>query len=153
MKIIFFIVITAVILFLSGCNNSKNNQLEKNKIFQNKNSTSILKFKVKDYTKFSYDGASMALDCYFYKGKIIEGDHEGRDMFVLYNFWNNIAQKEEEIEIFITGSKSELRNKYNEFYNFKFPEYCIEKEDIDKTVKNNFAIQKMFAFQISDINE
>jgi len=110
------------------------------------------KLKVTDYYKFSRDAGSMALDCHFLKGEIMEGAHKGT---YLVTYSNNISgiNKGDIINIFLTNSTSSLINKYKEIYNKEFPTYCLETNDYDNTTKNEFILQEILAFQIENINK
>ena len=117
----------------------------------------IIDFKVQGYSQtFSYESASMAMDCGFIDGKIASGEFQGKKLIVFLpnHTTEKYPKKDEIIKIFITNEKAILRNKFNEIYKKEFPYYCLEDKDMDGGKKNDFVFQEMLAFKMpSEINQ
>ena len=128
-----------------------------------KTESEITDFKVESHQTFSYDGASMAMDCKFLYGEVRSGKFESKKLLVYfpnYTTYPNYLklaeyiEKDATIKIFLTNDKSILRNKFNEIYgkNYErgFPYYCLKDEDMDNSKKNDYASQEIFALKMPD---
>jgi len=116
----------------------------------------IVDFKVKGYSQtFSYESASMSMDCGFVDGKINSGEFQGKELIVFLpnHTVEKYPKKDEIIKIFITNKKNLLRNKFGDIYKKEFPYYCLEDKDMDDWKKNDYAFQKIFAFKMPDKKE
>ncbi|MEA2088613.1 MAG: hypothetical protein U9O55_02105 [Patescibacteria group bacterium] len=110
-------------------------------------------FKAKGYSQtFSYEGASMAMDCGFIDGKVVDGKFKDKELIIFFpnHTTEKYPKKDEIIKIFVTNKKSVLRYKFDEVYKKEFPYYCLEDKDMDGGKKNDFAFQKIFAFKMPD---